>query len=524
MLRYVLFLNAFLLCLCAFAQDADPTFGDEGYLTIDTDWYDEAIDMAALPDGSFVVLIQSGRQDSLYFDMDLCLVRFSAEGRIDTTFGDSGLKRFDSGPGYYSLGKSLLVDESGRILVLSTNESAEGGKLISVAAFLTNGESDATFAENGNYLGHFISQLNDAGNFKLYESRIVVAATAYDSGSVHRELPALLVLDAEGKPDSTFGGTGKMVFDIGNGIIYPISAAQDGFSRHNSGGFFSDVVMQGNRIIAGGAFSSGLDYRCLMAAILPDGTVDSTFFYQGLLVFDQAQAQSSWIRQMALTAQDDVLCAIRYSNQNTPPLNCMALCNYTDLPQPFTFNQLPYGQINGLKQVANGRMLFSASVVDEENYPGFVNSVKAGLFSAAAGASAADTLFLGSVFEGISCEAEAICEDAAGGILLAVKSANEDAQAGSNVYIMRLSAITGISAPKPADEILVYPVPAKGEFTIKCPSGGKISIYNSSGRQVFSGIAESTNMLVSLPEQASGLYHIIVETPQGIRIINQILN
>lgn len=524
MLRYVLFLVAVFFNLCAFAQETDPSFGNVGYLIIDTDWYDEAVDIAELPDGSFIILIQSGRQDSLYFDMDLCLLRFSAEGVMDNTFGDSGIKRFDSGPGYYSLGKSLLVDDSGRILVLSTNESAEGEKLISVAAFLINGNADSTFAENGKYLGRFISDMNDAGNFELYENRIIVAATAFDSASAHRELPALLVLHANGKPDSTFGGTGKMVFDIGNGIIYPISAAQDGFSRHNSGGFFNDLAVQDNRIIAGGAFSSGLDYRCLMAAILQDGTVDSTFFYQGLLVFDQTPAQSSWIQQMELTAQNDVLCSIRYSNQNTAPLNCMALCNNTDLPQPFTYNYLPYGQINKLKQGANGKMIFSSAVIEEDNYPGFVNSAKAGLFSAAAGLPSADTLFLGHVFNDVPSEAEAVYEESSGSILLAVKSAGEDPESGNNVYVLRIAASAGIAHSKPADEIQVYPVPACREFTIKCPAGRKINIYNSSCKQVFSSISDGPKTIVTLPDQASGLHHICIETPEGIRTINQVLN
>lgn len=514
----LLFLNPLLIE----AQTFDFGFAETGFFRINIDWFDEPVAVAAFPEGSLVLLANAGHQDSLWYDQDIALVKFTASGTLDSTFGNNGQLVFDSGNGYYSQARDLLTDSLGIIYVLSSNEAESTNKSVFIQSFNSDGTINSGFGEEGKYECRFLSLQNDASSFAMFNNRIVVAATAFDTTAVHRELPAILALRTDGTPDSSFGGTGKMVFDIGNGIIYPFPEQHSNTARHNSGGFFSDLVLSNQGIVAGGAFSSGLDYRCMLASVNWNGQTDSSFYYQGVLVFEQPGMPSSWISQLVETEDHQLMAAIRNTNTAGSPSACLAILNApeNELPQFKEPISNYVSRINDLELLHNQEVVFSSAIMNPENYQGFVNSEFAGIFKLENTEALADILYLDQVDDGFLCESGPLYNYSNMSLYNAISNRVNEDDLSTDVCIIRLNLEpSGISEIKnTADANCIYPVPADDHFFVNGLVGDQVLVFDYLGRQITSVYRTGASSIkIDCSKWKSGSYHVVIKNDEGIR-------
>src|SRR5688500_18406162 len=79
------FLNAYAL-----PGDLDPTFDLDGKTSTSIGDFDHGIDAAIQSDGKIVMVGSSGDANVATLGGDIALVRYNADGSLDTTFGTSG--------------------------------------------------------------------------------------------------------------------------------------------------------------------------------------------------------------------------------------------------------------------------------------------------------------------------------------------------------------------------------------------------------------------------------------------------
>ncbi len=372
--------NAFLACLisCAcLAQsglaadgDLDPTFGTNGKVVTGFDVPDVpdaiATAVALQPDGKIVA---AGWLFDATANVDFMVTRYNPDGSLDTTFDSDGRVRTDFF-GRSDIATALVVQPDGKILVTGTVEDDTSQFHFAVVRYLPNGMLDPTFDSDGKAIGGFYG-FAEAMALQP-DGKIVVAGSGFHGGSngditlsrynpdgtpdgsfgtggtVHTDfgglldVPAAVLLlpggklvvvgstetnvtssdialvryNADGSPDGTFGGAGRIAIDFGGGevamdaVLQPDGRIVVSASISNPSGSFSvlrflpdgrldtafgtdgrafttfsgfdeaalAVAMQADgKIVAGGLALTSTLYDFALARFNPDGSPDATF-------------------------------------------------------------------------------------------------------------------------------------------------------------------------------------------------------------------------------------------------------
>ncbi|HEX8913584.1 MAG TPA: Calx-beta domain-containing protein, partial [Humisphaera sp.] len=238
----------------------DPTFGTGGLVTTNLaysaaplDTYDVANAVAVQPDGKVLV----GGRDGAYW----ALVRYTAAGALDPTFGDGGAVRFDQldvrSSGTEGAGvQGIAVAADGRIVVAGRNFTPNLGDGTLVVRLTADGAPDATFDGDGKRPLYQTtgggSQPSAGGVAVRPDGRVLVG------GSEAAGNPVVYALTAAGSPDPTFDADGKAVVTGQSGVVVSAELDADG------------------RLLLGGA-----SFATLFAA---DGSLVRSFGVDGKLV------------------------------------------------------------------------------------------------------------------------------------------------------------------------------------------------------------------------------------------------
>lgn len=171
----------------------DQTFGLGGKVTtnISEEGNDHAATMAIQPDGKIVVLGHSANSD-------IRLIRYIADGALDTSFGVNGIVILELGG--WMQGRGLAIQSDGRIVVAGMIDSD-----FVVYRLLEDGSLDGNFG-NGGYVitdtgaGDYLSDvvIQDDG-------KIVVAGT---TGNGSNKDFAVLRYNTDGSLDTSFSSDG----------------------------------------------------------------------------------------------------------------------------------------------------------------------------------------------------------------------------------------------------------------------------------------------------------------------------
>ncbi|MGD1219128.1 calcium-binding protein [Streptomyces krungchingensis] len=179
----------------------DPGFGTGGMVTTDPspgslEEGGDARTLALQPDGKIVV---GGEVGTTRFDF--VLIRYNANGTLDTGFSGDGIERTDFGD--YESVEGLAVQSDGRIL-------AAGGSSgrFALARYHGNGSLDTTFGTAGRVLTPGGGGAQDV--VLQSDGRIVVAGNNGPGGDF-----AVLRYGTDGSPDSGFGTGGRVTTDFG---------------------------------------------------------------------------------------------------------------------------------------------------------------------------------------------------------------------------------------------------------------------------------------------------------------------
>jgi uncharacterized delta-60 repeat protein len=166
--------------------------------------------VAAQPDGKIVAA--GSTQDPTRGDK-FGVVRYTAEGKLDTGFGDGGKVSTDSG-GKAAIANAIAIQPDGKIVAVGTSHSTATGDNIVVARYTSDGKLDTGFGDGGKVSTDLGTRADRANAIALQpDGKIVVAGSTHDS--VQGDNFLLVRYTTDGKLDAGFGDRGKVATDFG---------------------------------------------------------------------------------------------------------------------------------------------------------------------------------------------------------------------------------------------------------------------------------------------------------------------
>ena len=276
----------------------DTTFSGDGKLITDFYGDDRVYSVKIQSDGTIIV---AGASDD-----DFALARYYTDGHLDTTFSDDGMVTTDFGWSDY--GKSMTLQLDGKIVV-----AGESDGNFALARYNTDGHLDTTFSDDGVVTTDLDGDDHGKSMILQPDGKIVVAGES--DGNV-----ALVRYNANGTLDVTFSDDGMLTTDLG------------GDDNGNS------VILQsdGKIIVAGSS-----DNNFALARYNANGSLDTTFSGDGKLITDfygddkgySVKVQSDG-KILVAGASDEDFALARYNTDGTLDLNFGDLTTYVPLILP----------------------------------------------------------------------------------------------------------------------------------------------------------------------------------------------
>jgi uncharacterized delta-60 repeat protein len=263
----------------------DTSFSGDGKLTTDLNGVDEGHALALQTDGNIVVAGSSGSKT------DLALVRYNADGSLDTTFNTTGKITYSTGTAAEQL-NALVIQSDGKII--AGGYGGTTGSQYELLRYNTNGTLDTTFNTTGTVAGYFVaSQTSEIDGVALQSNgKIIVAGTTTPNGTNVSDF-AIARYTSAGALDATFGSAGKLVLD------------------HNKYDYITDVkvLADDSILLAGYSRASGSTFDGVVIHLSASGTLDTTFGTSGYATFGQGNGANDKFFSLCIESDGKILVA-----------------------------------------------------------------------------------------------------------------------------------------------------------------------------------------------------------------------
>lgn len=304
--------------------DLDPSFGTGGIVTTDVGNYDFGSSVAVQSDGKIII---AGSSDGLNGYGDFALVRYNSNGTLDNSFSSDGIVTTAVSYYYGDNANSIVIQNDGKIVVAGTSYINLSGNGFALARYNPDGILDNTFSGNG-IVTTVISANSDEGMSIAIQNDDKILVAGYSNAPPFTDF-ATVRYNTDGTLDTSFASDGINILDIGGGIDVAnsliiqsdgkivvagysenLSTGRKDFAivRYNSDGSLDttfsydgiiitdisgdhdigrSVALQtdGKIIVAGGAFD-GSEWDCALVRYNSDGTLDTTFSSDGIVITD----------------------------------------------------------------------------------------------------------------------------------------------------------------------------------------------------------------------------------------------
>lgn len=246
--------TGYIFSVARFRADGQPdsTFDGDGVVVTQLEpgsRNDNVNTVAVQPDGK---IIAGGNSNN-----NFVLVRYNVNGSLDASFNGTGIVRTPL-PGS-SVIYSVVVLSNGKILAGGSSNPAATLSDFTLARYNPNGSLDLTFDGDG----IVTTDINTSSSDILYSLAIQPDGKIAAAGSSNSDM-AVVRYSADGTPDNSFNGNGKLLIDFGNNeIAYSLAIQADG------------------KLVAAGVSNSITTFNTAVARILPGGQPDNSFDLDG---------------------------------------------------------------------------------------------------------------------------------------------------------------------------------------------------------------------------------------------------
>jgi uncharacterized delta-60 repeat protein len=271
----------------AAAGDLDLTFGIGGRVITHLGFGDRASALAVQPDGKIIAAGVSASR-GIYYAEDFALVRYQANGTLDSSFGLGGevITDFFGDQDHIN---AVALQPDGKIV--AAGRARRGNIYFGLARYNKDGGLDSTFGSGGKVATGFFGFGDDAHALAILADGKILVAGAIFTGPEEVDF-GLARYNSDGSLDATFGSGGKVTTDFGNyDIITAIAVQPDG------------------KILAGGNTTNrDTDTDFALVRYNKDGSLDSSFGSDGNVVTDFA-GDVDFVAALALQSDGKIVLA-----------------------------------------------------------------------------------------------------------------------------------------------------------------------------------------------------------------------
>ena len=231
----------------------DTSFGTNGLVSTEFDGMLDAASSVLIQSDGKIVAVGSASSSATFYDF--AVVRYLANGQIDTSFGTAGKVRTDFGGANLDIAYAGALQADGKIIAAGVTTDRSGSKTpFALARYNSNGTLDTSFSSDGR------TSVDFGGYFQAVyqvlvqpDGKIVAAGYPNSEGSDSDFL--LTRLNSNGSIDTTFGAAGKVRTSFGD----------------LNGGANAAVLQPDGKIVAAGfqATSTQKATEIVMARYLP---------------------------------------------------------------------------------------------------------------------------------------------------------------------------------------------------------------------------------------------------------------
>jgi uncharacterized delta-60 repeat protein len=256
----------------------DTTFDQDGIVTTSVFQTAGAMAVAIQPDGKIVAGGNARNTSNADF---FAVVRYEANGSVDTSFGSAGIVAVDFG--LIDFFNDIIIQTDGKILGVGTGDVSSSTPLLAMIRLTAAGALDTSFSGDGK-VAFPMPDISEMNSIDLQPDGRILVGGYIDSHF------SLLRFHVSGALDTTFDG---------DGIATP------GFANPSRA---SDIkVLADGKIVAGGdAFGGGRDFA--IARFNPNGSLDQDFGTGGMATTVITAADDS-INRIAVQADGKVVVA-----------------------------------------------------------------------------------------------------------------------------------------------------------------------------------------------------------------------
>jgi uncharacterized delta-60 repeat protein len=538
LLRYGLALVGQVWGLCLLAQSPgaiDVTFGDKGRVQLQLD-QDEYCSKVLIDAEGYIYVCGSLAHYGVDTDLDFFVCKLSPDGVLDQQFGQMGVVRGD----FAAFKNSRIVDadlQGGALYLIGegNNAGAQDTQRIFVGKLDLDGQWDLHFGVNGLFSQRFLGEYASAGAVTaLPDGRIVYCGMTDDTLAWHIELPLAGRLLADGRPDSSFGGTGCIAWSLAHGldalrrgprgsvsadararvsVSASVSAEADheGSRRHNDGGKFEALLpIEGGYLFCGAFYTSSYG-RAMFMMVDENGFLDDGFGENGLLFADISPGFTSNVIAAHKHGADILLGATVDVYQRGEDF---ALLRMDSVGSMLDYQAIDFqgneDRVQAMLRDRHGRILLAGhSKEPQHTFPSYRSDAFAVAaladFDAFAPEFGNDGQVLLPLTTDLQAGANALCETIDGKLLVAGFVATGQSDDYSDIMLMRLLLDSVVTVPPAAiSHDHFFPNPATDRIYMAQDSPIAASILDASGRVVWQGAVTSAGIdVASLP---AGVY------------------
>jgi uncharacterized delta-60 repeat protein len=267
----------------------DTSFGTGGRVTTMIGTGSDYIESIAIQSDGKIVAGGEMYNGSKY---DFAIARFNTDGSLDTSFGTGGKVTMTIGT-FSDKIHGLAIQSDGNIVV--AGESSNGYAKIALARFNTNGSVDTSFGTSGVVTTSIGSYQDFAFGIVINPSDGKLIVAGQSSGISYSDF-ALARYNTDGSLDTTFGAGGK--------VVTPVSSGNDGIR--------SAVLQSDGKIIAAGYAVVASDSQFALARYDTDDSPDTSFGLNGEVTTGIGSDSRSF--GVALQSDGEIVAAGRSSN------------------------------------------------------------------------------------------------------------------------------------------------------------------------------------------------------------------
>ena len=237
----------------------DSSFSADGIVTTSIGpYFDVAWSVAIQSDGE---IIAAG-----YSNNEFALVRYDADGTLDSSFSMDGIVTTDIGP-LLDLAYSVAIQPDGKIIAAGCSAYSIYSTAFALIRYNTDGNLDNSFGTNGRVITSILSMDDEARSIAIQSDGKIVAAGFSFNEDLNKDF-SLARYNADGTLDSSFSTDGKVTAAVGGSDDWAHSVA---------------IQPDGKIVVAG--FSTGNPgYDFALIRCNSDGMLDTTFGTDGKVI------------------------------------------------------------------------------------------------------------------------------------------------------------------------------------------------------------------------------------------------